>query len=45
AIIGAGVMGANHGRVARSIREFTVTSVCDPDSARAAAVAAPLGAA
>lgn len=44
AIIGAGVMGANHGRVARSIREFTVTSVCDPDSARASAVAAPLGA-
>jgi predicted dehydrogenase len=37
-------MGANHGRVARTIREFTVTSICDPDPARAAAVAGPLGA-
>ena len=42
AIIGAGVMGANHGRVARGVREFTVTSICDPDLERAAAVAAPL---
>lgn len=45
AIIGAGVMGANHGRVARSVSEFTVTSICDPDLARAAAVAVPLNAA
>jgi UDP-N-acetylglucosamine 3-dehydrogenase len=44
AIIGAGVMGANHGRVARTVREFTVTAVCDPDTTRAAAVARPLGA-
>lgn len=44
AIIGAGVMGANHGRVARTIREFTITSICDPDRERAASVARPLGA-
>ncbi len=42
AIIGAGVMGANHGRVARSMPEFTVTAICDPDPDRAAAVAAAL---
>jgi UDP-N-acetylglucosamine 3-dehydrogenase len=44
AIIGAGVMGANHGRVARTINEFTVTAVHDPDAARAAALAASIGA-
>jgi predicted dehydrogenase len=42
AILGAGLMGANHGRVALNVREFTVTSICDPDLERAAAVAAPL---
>ena len=41
AIVGAGIMGANHGRVAGSIREFTVTAVCDPDLERAAAMAKP----
>src|SRR4051812_5260267 len=44
AIIGAGIMGANHGRVARSIREATVTAICDPDLARAETLAKPLGA-
>jgi UDP-N-acetylglucosamine 3-dehydrogenase len=41
AIVGAGIMGANHGRVASSLREFTVTAVCDPDLDRAAAMAKP----
>jgi UDP-N-acetylglucosamine 3-dehydrogenase len=44
AIIGAGIMGANHARVARAMPEFTVTSVCDPDRARAEAVADAIGA-
>jgi UDP-N-acetylglucosamine 3-dehydrogenase len=44
AIVGAGIMGANHGRVARSVREFTVTAVCDPDPNRAALLAKPHGA-
>jgi UDP-N-acetylglucosamine 3-dehydrogenase len=43
AIVGAGIMGANHGRVARSLPEFTVTSVCDADIDRAAALAKTLG--
>jgi UDP-N-acetylglucosamine 3-dehydrogenase len=41
AIVGAGIMGANHGRVAGSIREFTVTAVCDNDLERAAMMAKP----
>jgi predicted dehydrogenase len=40
-IVGAGIMGANHARVASNLREFTVTAVCDPDIDRAAAVAKP----
>ena len=44
AIVGAGIMGANHGRVALAVREFNVTAVCDPDGARAAALAASLNA-
>jgi predicted dehydrogenase len=44
AIVGAGIMGANHGRVAGIVREFTVTAVCDPDLDRAAAIAKPHGA-
>jgi UDP-N-acetylglucosamine 3-dehydrogenase len=44
AIIGAGIMGANHGRVARSMPEFTVSAICDPDLSRAQAVASSLGA-
>jgi predicted dehydrogenase len=44
AIVGAGIMGAAHGRVAGSIREIAVTAVCDNDLERAAAVAAPHGA-
>jgi UDP-N-acetylglucosamine 3-dehydrogenase len=41
AIVGAGIMGANHGRVAGSIREFTVTAVCDNDLERASMMAKP----
>ncbi|MBX6357099.1 MAG: Gfo/Idh/MocA family oxidoreductase [Micromonosporaceae bacterium] len=44
AIVGAGIMGANHGRVARGIPELTVTAVCDPDLERAAALATSIGA-
>ena len=44
AIVGAGIMGANHGRVATAVREFTVTAVCDPDASRAAALAGALNA-
>ena len=44
AIVGAGIMGANHARVARTIRGFTITAVCDPDPVRAAAVAGSVGA-
>jgi len=44
AIVGAGVMGANHGRVAQAVRELTVTAICDPDLDRAAASARPHGA-
>ncbi len=44
AIIGAGIMGANHGRVARTIGDFQVTAICDGDIDRAAAVAATVGA-
>jgi len=29
AIIGAGIMGANHGRVARTVKDFRTTMVCD----------------
>jgi predicted dehydrogenase len=44
AIIGAGVMGANHGRVTRTVKDFHTTMVCDPDEDRAAALAASIGA-
>lgn len=44
AIIGAGIMGANHGRVARSIPDLRVTAVCDADLDRAAALANTVGA-
>ncbi|MBT8224866.1 MAG: Gfo/Idh/MocA family oxidoreductase [Dactylosporangium sp.] len=44
AIVGAGVMGANHGRVAQAVRELTVAVVCDPDADRASALAGSLGA-
>jgi predicted dehydrogenase len=42
AIVGAGIMGANHGRIARSMSQYTVTAICDPDLQRAEAVAGPL---
>lgn len=44
AVVGAGVMGTNHGRVAQSIRDVSVSIVCDPDASRAEALATSLGA-
>ena len=44
AIIGAGIMGVNHGRVARTVKDFHTTVVCDPDEERAAALATSIGA-
>ena len=44
AIIGAGIMGANHGRVARAVKDLNPTIVCDPDEDRAAALASSIGA-
>ena len=44
AIVGAGVMGANHARVAQGVRDLAVTVVCDPDADRAEAVARNIGA-
>jgi predicted dehydrogenase len=37
-------MGANHGRVARTLSDFRVTSVCDGSAERATALAASVGA-
>jgi UDP-N-acetylglucosamine 3-dehydrogenase len=39
AIVGAGIMGANHGRVARELHGARLTAVCDPDPERAKALA------
>lgn len=44
AIVGAGVMGANHARVLRSVPGVEVAYVVDPDSARAGRAAAACGA-
>jgi predicted dehydrogenase len=44
AIIGAGVMGANHARVAATLADVRVALVVDPRADRARAVAGPLGA-
>lgn len=44
AIVGAGVMGANHARVARSVPGVDVAYVVDPDRARAERAAAACGA-
>lgn len=40
AIIGAGIMGSNHARVSRSLRDAQVTFVVDPDAERAREIAA-----
>ena len=45
ALVGAGVMGANHARIIQADRRSQLTQVVDPVPARAAAVAAPAGAA
>jgi predicted dehydrogenase len=43
-VIGAGIMGANHARVARQLRHARLVAVVDPDVERAGAAAAPTGA-
>jgi predicted dehydrogenase len=45
AIVGAGVMGANHARVLRSVPGVEITHVVDPDRVRAERAAAASGAA
>jgi predicted dehydrogenase len=40
-VIGAGIMGANHARVARSLRNARLVAVVDPDLERAAAAGGP----
>ncbi len=44
ALIGAGSMGANHGRVAMGLRDARVSVVVDPDEVRGSAVAEAVGA-
>ncbi|MFM7537851.1 MAG: Gfo/Idh/MocA family oxidoreductase [Acidimicrobiales bacterium] len=44
AVIGAGIMGANHARVAASLPQFEVAYVVDPDPERAGRVAGAIGA-
>ena len=44
AVIGAGVMGSNHARVAAGLGGVTLVAVVDPDLDRAKALAGPLGA-
>jgi predicted dehydrogenase len=44
AIVGAGIMGANHGRVLNMCADADVTVVVDPDPARGEPLAASLGA-
>ena len=39
AIVGAGIMGANHGRVASALAGVRLTAVCDTDADRAKALA------
>ena len=39
AIVGAGIMGANHGRVARTLAGVQLSAVCDADTVRAKALA------
>jgi predicted dehydrogenase len=42
-IIGAGIMGANHARLAGALRDATVTAVVDPDLGRAQRLATAVG--
>jgi predicted dehydrogenase len=44
AIIGAGIMGANHARLAQALRDASVTYVIDPDLERATQLAVSVGA-
>jgi predicted dehydrogenase len=43
-VVGAGVMGANHARVARHLRHAQLVAVVDGDRSRAEAAALPVGA-
>jgi len=43
-IVGAGIMGANHARLAQGLRDAEVTTVVDPDAERAAKLAVAVGA-
>ena len=43
-IVGAGIMGANHARLAQAVRDATVTHVVDPDIGRATQLAVAVGA-
>jgi predicted dehydrogenase len=43
AVVGAGSMGANHGRVAMGLRDARVTVVVDPDPARGQRLASAVG--
>jgi predicted dehydrogenase len=43
-IVGAGIMGANHARLAGAVRDATVTCVADVDPERAARLAGAVGA-
>ncbi|MBK6669226.1 MAG: Gfo/Idh/MocA family oxidoreductase [Actinobacteria bacterium] len=44
AIVGAGIMGANHARIGAQLRDAVVTHVVDPDPGRAAKLAASVDA-
>jgi predicted dehydrogenase len=44
AVVGAGVMGTNHARVARQVRDAVVTHIVDSDSERAGKLAQAVGA-
>jgi predicted dehydrogenase len=44
AIVGAGIMGTNHARLAQAVRDASVTHVVDPDIGRANQLAAAVGA-
>jgi predicted dehydrogenase len=44
AVVGAGIMGANHARLSQNVRDIDLVWVVDPDAARAATLADAFGA-